>query len=64
MPYITPQEASELTRFHVKTLAKWADEGRVLCIRSNGAHRCYDSTALKKMIGEDQRVVILYASAS
>lgn len=64
MAFITPQQASELTGFHVKTLAKWADEGKIPCIKSDGGHRRYDSSSLKKMIGEDDRDIILYARVS
>lgn len=64
MPYISPQQASQLTGFHTKTLAKWSDEGKISCIKSATGHRRYDLNTLKKMIGEDERAIILYARVS
>ncbi len=64
MPYISPQEASKITGFHTKTLANWAEEGKITYIKSASGHRRYDLTTLKKMIGEDERAVVLYARVS
>lgn len=64
MPYISPKDASELTGFHPKTLAKWADAGKIDFIKAESGYRRYDVTSLKKIIGEDDRAVILYGRVS
>lgn len=64
MPYISPKDASELTGFHPKTLAKWADAGRIDFIKAESGYRRYDVLSLKKMMVEDDRAVILYGRVS
>ncbi|WP_272819042.1 IS607 family transposase [Scytonema hofmannii] len=64
MPYISPKDAAELTGFHPKTLAKWADAGKIDFIKAESGYRRYDVTSLRKMIGEDDRAVIIYGRVS
>ena len=38
MPYVSPKEASEITGFHTKTLAKWADAGKIDYIKAESGY--------------------------
>ncbi|WP_353813095.1 helix-turn-helix domain-containing protein, partial [Moorena sp. SIO1G6] len=39
--YLTPTEAQKRYGYNPKTLARWADAGKIQCIRSPGGHRRY-----------------------
>ena len=64
LPYISPKSASEITGFHPKTLAKWADSGQIDFIKVESGHRRYDANSILKIVGEDERAVILYGRVS
>ena len=63
--YLTPIQVYRKYGYHPKSLARWADEGKITCIRSPGGHRRYLISSLEEMsevteIGE----AILYARVS
>jgi putative resolvase len=61
--YLTPKQVQKQYGYHPKTLANWADEGKVICVKSPGGHRRYLASSLeivKTELGE----VLLYARVS
>lgn len=46
MTYLSPVQAQEKYGYHPKTLADWADQGKVEYIRSKGGHRRYLESSL------------------
>ncbi|WP_424101909.1 helix-turn-helix domain-containing protein [Moorena producens] len=60
---MTPQQAQQRFGFHPKTLARWADEGKITCNRSPGGHRRYLLSSLEAIQDPnmDVRQVVLYA---
>ena len=49
MDYLTPNQVQKQFGYHPKTLADWADTGKIECIRSPGGHRRYPITAFVNM---------------
>lgn len=47
---LTPREASDILGFHQRTLRRWADRGRVPCIRSDGGHRRFHRDDVLKLL--------------
>ncbi|WP_279239799.1 helix-turn-helix domain-containing protein [Scytonema sp. UIC 10036] len=41
MQYLSPQQVYKQYGYHPKTLADWADDGKIDYIRSPGGHRRY-----------------------
>ncbi|BAZ14026.1 resolvase domain protein [Calothrix sp. NIES-4071] len=65
MQYLTPQQVYKQYGFHPKTLADWADAGKVEFIRSPGGHRRYSQQSIENIkTGSDNRDIILYARVS
>ena len=63
--YLTPKQVYERFGFHPKTLALWADEGKVSCIKSPGGHRRYSLESLENISKEiSPGETILYARVS
>ncbi|NEO44302.1 MAG: IS607 family transposase [Moorea sp. SIO4A3] len=63
--YLTPIEAQERFGYHPRTLARWAETGKIECIRSPGGHRRYLASSIEQLIdGVDSRSVVLYARVS
>lgn len=61
--YLTPKQVQKQYGFHPKTLANWADVGKIAYTKSPGGHRRYLSSSLDAMqvqIGE----TVLYARIS
>lgn len=46
---LTPGEVAELLRVDVKTVARWAKEGRLAAIRTPGGHRRYSVLQVNSM---------------
>ncbi|HBL10018.1 MAG TPA: IS607 family transposase [Cyanobacteria bacterium UBA11162] len=44
--YLTPQQVKDKYGYHPKTLAEWADQGKIQCIKSPGGHRRYLASSL------------------
>ncbi|NET64111.1 MAG: IS607 family transposase [Moorea sp. SIO1G6] len=62
---LTPIEAQDRYGYNSKTLSRWADAGKIECIRSPGGHRRYLASSIERLVdGEDSRSVILYARVS
>jgi excisionase family DNA binding protein len=56
--YLRPSEAAQLLHVSIKSLNRWADEGRVRCITTLGGHRRFprdeiDAVALR-MAGSER----------
>jgi predicted site-specific integrase-resolvase len=66
MEYLTPKQVYQRFGYHPKTLAEWAELGKIECIRSPGGHRKYPLSAFveKKKEQEGDRVMISYARVS
>ncbi|BAZ24042.1 resolvase domain protein [Kalymmatonema gypsitolerans NIES-4073] len=65
MQYLSPQQVYKQYGFHPKTLADWADAGKIDYIRSPGGHRRYSQASLEGIKGgTDNRKVVLYARIS
>lgn len=47
--YLTPKQVYEKYGYHPKTLADWADAGKIACIKSVGGHRRYPIAALENI---------------
>ncbi|WP_424103673.1 IS607 family transposase [Moorena producens] len=63
--YLTPIEAQEKFGYHPRTLARWAEAGKIEFIKSPGGHRRYLESSIEQLIdGVDSRSVVLYARVS
>lgn len=65
--YITPREAAERFGYHTRTLMRWANDGKIDYIRSEGGQRRYSLESLEKIkveAVEDTRETVLYARVS
>lgn len=61
--YLTPKQAQKQYGYHPKTLAHWAEQGKVIFTKSPGGHRRYLASSLdsiQSQVGE----TILYARIS
>ena len=47
--YLTPNQVYKKYGYHPKSLARWADEGKIKCTRSPGGHRRYAVESLENM---------------
>ncbi len=63
--YLSPQQVQKRFGYHPKTLADWADQGKIKYIRSKGNHRRYLLSDLEGLTDTSfERVIILYARVS
>ncbi|MEG3935324.1 helix-turn-helix domain-containing protein [Microcoleus sp. T2B6] len=62
--YLSPAQAQEKYGYHPKTLADWADDGKIEYIRSKGGHRRYLESSIvgKSGLQETTGLVIIYAA--
>jgi DNA-binding transcriptional MerR regulator len=49
---ITPQDASKIAGVAPRTLARWADKGKIQCYRTLGNHRRYYHSEIVQMFSE------------
>lgn len=66
MEYLTPKQVHQRFGYHPKTLAQWAELGKIECIRSPGGHRKYPISAFveqEKEVKVDQ-ISVSYARVS
>lgn len=61
--YLTPQQVYKQYGYHPKSLAEWADESKISCIKSPGGHRRYPVAAIEGLTGKT-RLTVLYARFS
>lgn len=61
--YLTPQQVYKQYGYHPKSLAEWADEGKIPCIKSPGGHRRYPVSAIEGLTGK-KRLTVTYARVS
>jgi predicted site-specific integrase-resolvase len=52
--WLTPAKAAEYYDVHPKSLARWADEGKVEVRKTPGGHRRYSTESLEKTLGIEQ----------
>lgn len=65
MQYLTPQQVYKQFGYHPKSLAEWADEGKIEYIKSPGGHRRYPLSSLENLDNKiDTRTTVLYARVS
>jgi excisionase family DNA binding protein len=53
-PLLTPGEVAAIFRVDAKTVTKWANAGRISCIRTLGGHRRYRESEVQAYL-EAQR---------
>lgn len=46
---LTPAEVAAMFRVHPKTVTRWAQVGKLTCIRTLGGHRRYRETEVKEL---------------
>lgn len=61
--FLTPKQVQKQYGYHPKTLANWADEGKIVCTKSPGGHRRYLTSSLEAMRSQEGET-ILYARIS
>ena len=47
---MTPSEVARLFRVDAKTVSRWAQEGRLPCIRTLGGHRRYPRDEVMRLL--------------
>lgn len=63
--YLSPIEVQKRFGYHPKTLADWADAGKIKCVKSPGGHRRYLLSSLESITQiSDNRIVVIYARVS
>lgn len=50
--YLTTREVAKRFRVHSNTVVKWADSGRLPCVRTPGRHRRYKSEDVEALYAE------------
>ena len=55
--YLTPNEVREKYGYHPKTLAEWANQGKIECIKSPGGHRRYLASSLSRIPIQHKKTV-------
>lgn len=61
--YLTPQQVHKKYGYHPKSLAEWADAGKITCIKSPGGHRRYSVVEIEGLRCQ-KRTTVLYARVS
>lgn len=51
-PLLTPGEVGKVFRVDAKTIGRWAGAGRLPFTRTDGGHRRYKTSDVKKLIDE------------
>ena len=65
MKYLSPIQAQKLYGYHPRTLANWADEGKIEYIRTPGGQRRYLATSLESTVNaKPQEKTVLYCRVS
>jgi putative resolvase len=62
--YLTPKQVQDKYGYHPKTLAQWANEGKIKCNVSPGGHRRYLVSSLDGLTQQTAKKVINYARVS
>lgn len=61
--YLTPKQVQKQYGYHPKTLANWAEQGKIICTKSPGGHRRYLASSLET-IKPQEGETLLYARIS
>ncbi|MBO3460496.1 IS607 family transposase [Aetokthonos hydrillicola Thurmond2011] len=65
MKYLSPIQAQKMYGYHPKTLANWADEGKIEYIRTPGGQRRYLASSLSSRVqAKPEEKTILYCRVS
>lgn len=48
--YLLPGEVAELFNVNPRTVSRWAEDGKVDCIRTLGGHRRYRASDIRKLL--------------
>lgn len=65
MKYLSPIQVQKLYGYHPKTLANWADEGKIEYIRTPGGQRRYLASSLEcRVQAKPQEKTVLYCRVS
>ena len=59
--YLTPNQVYKKYGYHPKSLARWADEGKIKYTRSPGGHRRYLVESLEDIKNTEKGETVLYA---
>lgn len=62
--YLTPKEVQRRFGFHPKTLANWANAGKIQFTTSPGGHRRYSIESLENLSTATEKEVICYVRVS
>lgn len=62
--YLTPKETQKRYGYHPKTLANWADAGKIRFTRSPGGHRRYAVDSLEDIANSRDKDVVCYVRVS
>jgi len=47
---LTPAEVATMFRVDVKTVTRWANDGKLSCIRTLGGHRRYNEAEVRTLL--------------
>lgn len=47
---LTPGEVAKLFRVDPKTVSRWANEGRIRCVRTPGGHRRFPAAMVRELL--------------
>lgn len=49
-PLLTPAEVADMFRVDAKTVTRWAQAGKITCIRTLGGHRRYRTSEVQALL--------------
>lgn len=52
---LTPAEVADLFRVDTKTVTRWADSGKISCVRTLGGHRRYLRDEIMRLLSQQTR---------
>jgi excisionase family DNA binding protein len=51
---LRPSEVARTFRVQTKTVTRWADEGKLTCIRTVGGHRRFDAEEIRRLLSDTE----------
>ncbi|WP_189951273.1 BldC family transcriptional regulator [Streptomyces roseolus] len=52
-PLLRPEEVAELFGVDARTIARWADEGKLCSVRTLGGHRRFRRSEVERILGKN-----------
>lgn len=52
-PLLRPEEVAELFGVDARTIARWADEGKLCSVRTLGGHRRFRKSEVERLLDEN-----------